>query len=487
MKVSKFGDFLAETNSVNGDCMQLVVLSNKKLSSKTIEGIEKHCKKKNYKYRIIDIDTVNLEAVTEGSDDFYLDDSTNNRVVINPRCSVILARRGVVRNTFTQNILTQLEESGFYCVNRLSAILDCENKFTTLRRLENSGVQVPKSALVYSVDDLETAIEQVGGKFPVIVKLLSGTHGIGVSIIDSFASLKSVLQTFYVLEPSIEVLIQEKIEADFDLRIHILTRTFNPTNLEDGESFVIAAMKRTKANKDFRTNFSIGGGVETVKLTKEQEEIAIKAARVLGCNWCGVDLMVDKKTGQNYVLEVNASAGTSGITQATGIDVVGKVLSFLLDEQNWMRQKVEVGYLETITISGVGDFVCKFDTGNGSFSASVHASSYEVDEKAGFVYWKIGEKNFKSKFLGWTNSILGQTKERRPKMELDLEFMGHKYTAIAVSPVLRHDKTTPFLANRTFMDVANIVINPKKIFVKTNFDDYEINGKTEMNGIKLLK
>jgi ribosomal protein S6--L-glutamate ligase len=484
MKTYNFSEFLLESDN-SKDAIQLVILSNKNLSSKTIDGIEKSCKKNKYTYRIIDIDTVTLEKTD--TDYWELDDETNKKVLINPQRTVVLARRGVVRNTFTQNMLTRLEEGGFYCVNRLQSILDCENKFTTLRRLESAGVPVPKSALVYSVDDLETSVEKIGGKFPIIMKLLSGTHGIGVSIIDSFASLKSVLQTFYVLEPSIEVLLQEKIDADFDLRIHVLSRSFNTANTENGESVIIASMKRTKADKDFRTNFSIGGGVDTVKLTKEQQEIAINSARVLGCNWCGVDLIVDKKTGKNYVLEVNASAGTSGITQATGIDVVGKVLTFLLDTDNWIRRKTEVGFLETITVLGVGEFVCKFDTGNGSYSSSVHASSYEVDEIKNVVNWEIDGKKFKSKFVGWTNSILGKTKERRPKMEVDLEFMGHKYPATVVSPVLRHDKSTPFLANRAFMDLANLVINPKKVFFCTEFKEYDLASKSEMNGINLFK
>jgi ribosomal protein S6--L-glutamate ligase len=483
MKALKFSNFLLEATQDN--TVQLVVLTNKNLSSKTIDAIEKSCKKNKYSYRIIDIDSVNL---TKKDDDFWhIDDSQEKPTLIGTRTTVILARRGVVRNTYTQNIMNQLEESGFYCVNRLQAILDCENKFTTLRRLESAGIPVPKSTLVYSVENLEDSMDKIGGKFPVIVKLLSGTHGIGVSILDSFQSLKSVLQTLYTIDSNMEVLLQEKIEADYDLRIHVLSRSFNSANLENGESVIVAAMKRTKAEKDFRTNFSIGGGVEKVKLTKEQQDIAINAARVIGCNWCGVDLIVDKDTGENYVLEVNASAGTSGITLATGIDVVGNVLDFLLDAENWVRQKTEVGFLEKITVDGVGDFVCKFDTGNGSYASSIHASKYEVDEKNEVVNWEINGVKYKSKFVGWTNSILGQTKERRPKMELDLVFMGHKYPATVVSPVLRHDKSTPFLANRAFMDMANLVVNPKKVFMCTEFSEYDLTNKTEMNGIKLLK
>lgn len=478
----KFSNFLLEETE-NVKTTQLVVLTNKNLSSKTIDGIEKSCKKNKYTYRIIDIDTVILE---KNDDDVWtINDEANKPVTISPKQTVVLARRGVVRNTFTQNILIQLEENGFYCVNRLSAILDCENKFTTTRRLESAGIPVPKTALVYSVDDLDGAVKKIGGKFPLIVKLLSGTHGIGVSIIDSFTSLKSVLQTLYVLDSNIEVIIQEKIEADFDLRIHVLSRSFNAADLTNGESIIVASMKRTKAEKDFRTNFSIGGGVEKVKLTKEQEEIAINAARALGCNWCGVDLIVDKKTGKNYVLEVNASAGTSGITLATGIDVVGKVLKFLLDQENWIRHKTEVGFMETIKVIGIGDFVCKFDTGNGSKASSIHADEYEVDEKNEIVNWTLNGKKFKSKLIDWGVSVLGKTKERRPIMEIDLEFMGHKYIATPVSPVVRDNKTAPFLANRAFMDLANLVINPKKVFMCTEFLDFDLDNKSVHDGIKL--
>ena len=118
-------------------------------------------------------------------------------------------------------------------------------------------------------------------------------------------------------------------------------------------------MKRIKIEGDFRTNFSLGGKTEKVKLSKEIEKIAIESAKATGCLWCGVDIIVEK--GKNtsseekpYVLEVNASPGTTGIEKTTDTPVTDVIVDFLLDKKNWVKPKKTTGFREMITISGVG-------------------------------------------------------------------------------------------------------------------------------------
>ena len=123
--------------------------------------------------------------------------------------------------------------------------------------------------------------------------MLSGSHGIGVSIVESMESLKSVIQTIWKANKDVELLIQEKIESDYDLRIHVLTSRFNSPSPSDTDSVILCYMRRNRVNKDFRTNYSLGGTVEKTEITPEQEELSIASARAVGCNWCGVDIIVD--------------------------------------------------------------------------------------------------------------------------------------------------------------------------------------------------
>ena len=102
----------------------------------------------------------------------------------------------------------------------------------------------------------------------------------------------------------------------------------------------LTGWRRNRVDKDFRTNYSLGGTVEKTEITPEQEELAIASARAVGCNWCGVDIIVEKDNeNKPYVLEVNASPGTTGIEKTTNIPVTDMVLDFLLDKKNWVKPK----------------------------------------------------------------------------------------------------------------------------------------------------
>ena len=129
-------------------------------------------------------------------------------------------------------------------------------------------------------------------------------------------SILSILQAMFVIDPERELLLQKKEEADGgDIRVHVLTmRT---------EQKILASMKRVKISGDFRSNVSLGATAEKVKITKEQEEIALKVAKISGMPWCAVDIMPlvkgsNPEIGDNVVLEYNASPGTDGISEVIG-------------------------------------------------------------------------------------------------------------------------------------------------------------------------
>ena len=469
MHLKYFSDFaINEASKPKKEKIKVVLLSNISEESYTVPAMEKEFTKRGITFRIVDINTSTLSTTNNGTGDLIISDKQGKPFKINSDDTAILTRRGVVRSTYTRDIVSKLEDSNFFVVNTLESILACENKFTTSKILMDAGIPVPKMSIIDGEDSIESSVKNIGGKFPVVLKMLSGSHGIGVSIIESLASLKSVLQTIWKIDSKIEVLIQEKIDSDYDLRIHVLTKRFHSPTPDKTDSILLGYMRRNRVKKDFRTNYSLGGTVEKTKVTPEQEKIAIAAAKAVGCNWCGVDLIVDKKTGKNYVLEVNSSPGTQGLLKATGVDVVGDIVDFVSDKSNWIRSRKNIGFREIVQVPGVGQIVAKFDTGNGSLSCSMTYDEMNVDNKTKKVKWKLGDFEFENRIIGYSNAEVGNDIHERPIVEIDVIFAGKTYKDVHVSLVDRKDKSTKFLVNRKFMERIGCSVNPMKTFIITS-------------------
>lgn len=465
--MKRFSDFINEAKAGKGKkdtdrAKQVVVLSNMGEPSGTIAVIKKGCEKIGVKCRVLDIGTYRVKPVKGGSE-FVLDDDSDSPVTISPDDTAIMCRAGVAKNTKTMALVALLEDNRFFVVNSLSSITSCKNKYMTAKILQDNELSVPRMALVGNDNEIEEGVKAVGGKFPIVIKLLSGSHGIGVSIIESETSLRSVLQTIWKVSPSMEILMQEKIEASYDLRIHVLN--YKLDSEEPGSAEMIGCMKRGKVKKDFRTNFSLGGSISKVKLTPEQEKLAIDSARAIGCQWCGVDIIVDEKSGKNYVLEINSSPGTKGIMKATGIDIVGIVVDFITDKSNWATSKrVVAGFREVVEVEGIGRLVAKMDTGNGTRACSISYDKMEELE-GGKVKWKIGSKEITSKVVSTFQAEVGTEKHDRKVVELDITFDGRVFKNVRVALVDRTEKSTPFLANRRFLQRVGCTVDPMKTFL----------------------
>jgi RimK family alpha-L-glutamate ligase len=468
-KIKNLDSFLNEGASEH---KTILILTARPKSSDTSDRFIEQAKKRGFKAYIIDVNSTKLVKLDDNK--YKLENTeTGKGPTVQRSETVVLNRRGVLSNTFTKNLAYSLEKAKFFCVNNIQSMETCENKYLTGAQLEAVGIPVPKTALLPNDDSIDEAIKRVGGKFPVVVKLLSGTQGVGVSIVDSYASLKSVYQTLKKLDKTAEILIQEMIPSDYDIRIHVLNKSFDPEDDSPDSSIIVGAMRRNRVKKDFRTNFSLGATTQKIKLTPEIEKIAKQAAKIVGCVWCGVDIIIDKKTGKPYVLEVNSSPGTKGIEKTTGISVTGKVLDFLQDQGNWMMDRFETGFREIIDIQGVGKFVAKFDTGNGSKSSSMHVDSYEVDGDT--LTWKLKGKTYKNQIVGHSKAEVGKHVFKRPIIFLDIVVGGKILRDVEVSPVNREGKSTPFLANRKFMERAGIVVNPDREFYITNISSIDKN------------
>lgn len=451
-----------------------LVLLTTKLGSKgkyadTVAKMKKICDKRGIRCIIIDAESGRIDKTPDGS--FYISNKgeISQEVFVND--TVVLARRSAIVTNVSRNFFKKLEDFGFTCINSLSASLLCEDKFQTILKMQENDVPAPRTALISDISDVDSAVQEIGGKYPVVCKYLSGTKGIGVFTIDSRESLVSTLQAIWVQTKNMEILVQEKIDADFDLRIHVIVE--NSRTSKDYQ--ILGVMKRLRIKGDFRTNYSLGGQTETYEISPEIEEIAIEAAKATGCLWCGVDIIIDKFTGKPYVLEVNASPGTDGIESTTGINVTSKIVDFLINKRNWIKPKKNSGFREVFRIKEIGKFVGKLDTGNGSKSCSMHGDEMEVEGSD--LRWKIGGKSYRAPIIGYSNAEVGASIENRPIVELDIFFKGNLYKGIKFSMVDRNNKSTPLLLNRDFMSDAGIIVDPSEDFIMTK----KIKGYTPLD------
>ena len=426
----------------------------------TITKIEDWCKSNDVPYYTAFADTAYLDI---NDDVIKIHNVTDKEgYVIDRDKTFIIARRGVLFHRYSLNIMSRLERYRFCFLNERNAIETCEDKYMTILELVGSGIPVPSTALVPTEEMIDIAHEKVGGKFPVIVKTLSGTQGKGVFIVNEYKALKSTLQAIWSVGDEVEMILQRYIKSDHDVRIHVL-----------GDE-VVASMKREVVDNDFRSNVHLGGKTGKYKPSKEIEKLAIKSAKAVKCKWAGVDIMFDSK-GNPYVLEVNASPGTDGIEQLTGEDIVGKVMEFSKNAINWNRPSQEIGVVETIEINGLGEVHARFDTGNGAKSSSLDAQ--DVNVSGSKVTWSTnGKKMSATKIddIRMKNNTTSDEKisERRIVIALDITFEGVNYKDVPFNLNDRSHKTTPVLINKDFMIRSGSVVNPAKVYSVTTRPEY---------------
>lgn len=240
-----------------------------------------------------------------------------------PRIASYMTRYGTA-------IVRQLEMQGVYTISSSIAITRSRDKLRSTQLLAKAGVGIPKTVFSRNSTDIDDLLEKIGGT-PVIIKLARGTHGNGVVLAETKKAAKSVLQAFYLSnEDGTNILLQEFIEesAGTDIRAFVVG------------SRVVASMKRQSLDDDFRSNLHKGGQGTAIKLTDEERKTAIKAAKAMGLNVAGVDMMRSKRGP--LVLEVNASPGF-GIEQVTGRDVATAMIEYVELNAKRRARKDKVG------------------------------------------------------------------------------------------------------------------------------------------------
>ncbi|MGD8785239.1 MAG: 30S ribosomal protein S6--L-glutamate ligase [Thioalkalispiraceae bacterium] len=226
----------------------------------------------------------------------------------------VIPRIGASITFYGCAVLRQFEMMGVYPLNESVAITRARDKLRSIQLLSRKGVGIPVTAFANRLDDIKDMIKMVGGT-PVVIKLLEGTQGIGVVLAETQKAAESVLQAFMGLRTNI--LVQEFIKeaGGSDIRCLVI----------GGK--VVAAMKRQGPEGEFRSNLHRGGTAELVKLTPTERKTAANAAKIMGLNACGVDILRAKRGP--VVMEVNSSPGLHGIEAATGRDVAGMMIEFI--------------------------------------------------------------------------------------------------------------------------------------------------------------
>jgi ribosomal protein S6--L-glutamate ligase len=231
----------------------------------------------------------------------------------------VIPRIGASVTFYGAAVLRQFEMMGVYPLNESVAITRARDKLRSLQLLARKGIGLPVTGFAHAPDDIQDLIKMVGGA-PLVIKLLEGTQGIGVVLAETDKAAESVLQAFLGLKANI--LVQEYIKesAGADIRCFVI-----------GDK-VVASMRRQAREGEFRSNLHRGGSASLIRITPEERSIAIRAARTLGLNVAGVDML--RSNHGPLIMEVNSSPGLEGIERASGRDVAGMIIEFI--ERNAM-------------------------------------------------------------------------------------------------------------------------------------------------------
>ena len=226
----------------------------------------------------------------------------------------VIPRIGATRTFYGTAVVRQFEMMGVYPTNESTAISRSRDKLRSMQLLARKGIGLPVTGFAHSTQDIDGLINVVGGA-PLVIKLIEGTQGIGVILAETKKAAEAVIEAFRGLDANI--LVQEFIKeaGGSDIRCFVV-----------GDK-VIAAMKRQAPEGEFRSNIHRGGTAEKIKLTPEERSTAVRAAKTMGLNVAGVDIL--RSNHGPVVMEVNSSPGLEGIEGASKIDVAGKIIEFI--------------------------------------------------------------------------------------------------------------------------------------------------------------
>lgn len=420
-------------------------------------------------------DDSGILTITDG--DLTLDFTTISNVD-----TLVFSRLGVQGRDNCEHVVSLLQDRGFLVLNPVRYSELASNKYDTAVLLRKGEIPQPRfcsmtKSILYDEKQYLESMRDVypewskdpdkNEDFKLVCKILDGHGGTGVFMTDG-KKLNAILQTIFAVDPERQLIIQRKEEGDGgDIRVHVLT-------LRD-EQKILACMKRQQLGGDFRSNVSLGAEAIKVELTEEQEQIALRAAKISRLPWCAVDIMPlkkgsNKEVGDNVVLELNASPGTDGISEVIGFNFINVLLNELDDPKKFYLQDKVAGFLETVDIAMVDSsapLLAKLDTGNGAVASHLEVGDYE--EKDGKVTFKFNGKSITMKVIGHSKAVTGTQEHNRPIVVAKSISLGmRKQYDIPIAIVRSRDgKSSNVLINRELLSWLGYVVSPSQTHILT--------------------
>ena len=446
--MEKFKSFITEAKEED---YRVVVLSvehgDKAITSKRIKEESDKLGLENY---VISLDGANLSydktyTIHEAGDEKGFDISPSDTVVF---------VRGTPSKDSSLDLISELEKIGICCVNPRDTISMAADKYRTYIKLKDYGLTQPKTVLIPNQDELEVAVEKLDTKFPIIMKTLRGSKGVGVLFIESERALTSIVQLMYKTDSSTDLLIQEYIKSKFDVRVVIL----------GGK--IIGTMQRDVVEGDFRSNYSQGAKVKSYNLTDLEVEQSLLAAKALDGILTAVDFIpsANTKTEPPFILEVNSSPGTEGLEEANNKNIVKEFLEYFKSPINRRTSPVQCGYEEVVNIAPFGELISKFDTGNAVLSV-LHAEDIKISGKS--ITFTLQGKPITTNLIKTYEVDTGGGSDERPVVKLDMEFAGSIYNDVMFGLNDRSEMGSDVLLNRFTMNRLNVMVNPNRSHVIT--------------------
>jgi ribosomal protein S6--L-glutamate ligase len=450
-----FKSFITEENS---EKYRILVISAEPNNAKlfhTAQRVTDEAKKLGHEVYVVKVEGAYIEY-DNGYKIYNADDDKGFE--IGDENTVAIVRGSVRLKQSWLDLLSQLEKIGVCMVNSRQTVAISSDKYRTYLKLQDFGLTQPRTVLIPDVNGVDKAVEILDKKFPLILKTLEGSKGVGVLFIESERSLKSIIQLLFSQNEDVDLLIQEYIKTDGDIRVIVL----------GGK--VIASMKRAVIEGDFRSNVSQGAKVKEYDLTDLEIEQCLLAAKAVDGIWTAVDFIPssDKENKPPYILEVNHSPGTEGIEEATNKNIVKIVVDHFSNPKNRYSVPNVCGFYETLDIKPFGKLVGKFDTGNAQYSV-LHADDVKADGKQ--ITFTHHGKTVKTKNYGKYTSVTGGGDDERYIVRFDITFAGTTYKDIEFGLDNRDKMGTEVLLNRKMMSKMNVMVNPRRKYIVTTKKD----------------
>lgn len=296
--------------------MKIAILSrNPKLYS--TKRLVEASKERGHDVRVFDTLLCYMNITSHRPSVFYKGESLKGYHAIIPRIGASITFYGTA-------VVRQFEMMGVYSLNESVAISRSRDKLRAYQLLARKGIGMPVTGFAHSTKYTNDLINLAGGA-PLVIKMLEGTQGIGVVLAETHKAAESVIEAFRGLDT--HILVQEFIKeaGAKDIRCLVVGNK------------VVASMMRTGKEGEFRSNLHRGGTSQPIKITPEERSTAVRAAKIMGLNVAGVDLL--RSNHGPVVMEVNSSPGLRGIEDATQKDVAGIIIEFI--EKNAKQGKTK--------------------------------------------------------------------------------------------------------------------------------------------------